>query len=228
MFCPKCGSANDDNSKFCLNCGHALTESTNEQAKPPAPPPPPPAPPPTQPVQGWAPPPAPAAPAPKKKKGCLIALIIVLILFILGGVLSFIGFRFFFNKVVADELANEYNYSQSEDMTQADLDDDDYEGGEFSFSGSWPDDPLLKDVPKPNVGSIFSASSEEDGITIMFSGWDKEAFLDYVKKLKKAGFDKNVEQVDMGFVSSYEADNGKVTVSLAHSVGFYVLTVDKK
>ncbi len=250
MLCPNCGSQNDDNSKFCLNCGQSLALNTNEQA---VAPPPPPAPPPAQPVQPppppqtWAPappPPAPAAPPPKKKnKGCLIAVIIVAILLVLGLVAGIIGFKVV-RKAINDELASEFGFSQNENKTQANDDDydddDDYDnndndngdddngGGNFSFSGSWPNDPLLKDVPKPSVGSIFSSSSDDDEITIMFTGWDKDAYNDYVKKLKKAGFNKNVDQVDMGFVSSYEADNGKVQVNVAQSMGFYILTVNKK
>lgn len=225
MLCPNCGSPNDDNSKFCLNCGQSLALNTNEQAA--APPPPP----------------APAAPPPKKKnKGCLIAVIIVAILLVLGLVAGIIGFKFV-RKAINDELASEFGFSQNENKTQANDDDydddDDYDNNDndndddngdsnFSFSGSWPNDPLLKDVPKPSVGSIFSSSSDDDEITIMFTGWDKDAYNDYVKKLKKAGFNKNVDQVDMGFASSYEADNGKVQVNIAQSMGFYVLTVNKK
>ena len=25
MFCPKCGTRNDDNVKFCVNCGNPLS-----------------------------------------------------------------------------------------------------------------------------------------------------------------------------------------------------------
>lgn len=251
MLCPKCGSQNDDSSKFCLNCGQALALNTNEQAA--TPPPSSPAPPPVQPAppaQTWAPPPSPVAPPPKKKnKGCMIAVIIVIILLILGLVAAgIIGFKVVRN-AINDELASEFEFSQNENKTQANNDgddnDDDYDnndndndynnddednngGGNFSFTGSWPDDPLLKDVPKPGVGSIFSSSSDDSEITIMFTGWDRETFVDYIEKLKKAGFDKNVDQVDMGFVSSYEADNGKVTVNLAQSMGYYILTVNEK
>jgi len=48
MFCPHCGTSNDDDARFCQECGAALTAATPRWAPPPPPPPavapPPPAP----------------------------------------------------------------------------------------------------------------------------------------------------------------------------------------
>ncbi len=34
MFCPKCGSQNDDNAAFCKSCGNALTKQQANEAQP--------------------------------------------------------------------------------------------------------------------------------------------------------------------------------------------------
>ncbi len=40
MFCPQCGTRNDDDARFCQECGAALTATTPRRTTPPPPPPP--------------------------------------------------------------------------------------------------------------------------------------------------------------------------------------------
>ena len=80
MFCPACGSEVSSTAQFCLSCGRSLADA----APPPPPASAPEAPgwgPPAAPAPGWAPP-----PAPKRRRGGLIAGIIIgLIVLLLVG-----------------------------------------------------------------------------------------------------------------------------------------------
>ena len=80
MFCNQCGSQNDNNAKFCNDCGADLSKQGSEKAKTvntseqPAP---------QQPIQ------QPVFQQPKKKsKGCLIAILIVVAIFV--GIMVFV------------------------------------------------------------------------------------------------------------------------------------------
>lgn len=68
---------------------------------------------------------------------------------------------------------------------------------------TWPSTEAGKQVPAPKslVGKL--AYSYDDHFRIFVGEMDREAFAEYVKECKKAGFDRNVEEYD----DHYSADN---------------------
>lgn len=97
----------------------------------------------------------------------------------------------------------------------------------LQLGGQWPDSPLLKDVPKPAFGTIFSVSMVEDEVTVTFSNWTPQQLTDYIGMVKAAGFTKDVEEVAAMGVSSYQANNGSFMINVAQAMGFYMITVTK-
>lgn len=86
---------------------------------------------------------------------------------------------------------------------------------------------LLKDVPKPAFGSIFSVSTSDDEVAVTFSGWNQEQLMDYIGLVKAAGFTKNAEEMTIMGMSTYEADNGSVRLEIVQAMGYYAITVEK-
>ena len=295
MLCPTCGAKNDDNSKFCLSCGGALNQAIAEtpaeapaaaaanHAVPPA----------TQePFPQYAPPAAPPAKAKKGGKGCIIAIIVVLVLAIAGVAVFFLVIKKgadiiddVINDITSTTTFTEQNSQQDTDTTtvnsentttagqpsqqeifdilsNSDLDGWDgnwnnltaeqkqaienyYEAlgqgiyfGENGFTfeedgetvqlgGQWPSSPLLKDVPKPAFGSIFSSSVADDEVVVLYSGWTPEQLAEYVGMVKAAGFTKNAGETNIMGISSYEADNGSIRIVVGNAMGFFTITAEK-
>lgn len=286
MLCPKCGASNDEHSKFCLSCGGPLNEATPPQTPEqttantvPAYQPP------TNPVPPYQPPAAPPAKA-KKGKGCLIALIVVLVLAIAGAAVFFFVIKRGVDKVVdeindlttvAEQTTQQQTTPQGENTTVAgqpsqqeiidilsgsDLDGWDgnwnnltseqkqalesyyaalgqdvyfgengitFKDGDdtIQLGGQWPNSPLLKDVPKPAFGSIFSVSTSDDEVAVTFSGWNQEQLMDYISLIKAAGFTKNAEEMTIMGMSTYEANNDSVKIEVVQAMGYYAITVSK-
>ncbi|HZK39231.1 MAG TPA: zinc ribbon domain-containing protein [Clostridia bacterium] len=238
MLCPKCGASNDDSSKFCLSCGGPLQQAVPPQTPPPVPPvtPVPPYQAPAQaghPVPPYQPPVGPPEKA-KKGKGCLIALIIFLILAIAGAAVFFFVIKkgvfdafdvlddIYKQTTVSDQKTQQQTIPQGEDgITFNDGDDT------VQLGGQWPNSPLLKDVPKPAFGSIFSVSTSDDEVAVTFSGWNQEQLMDYIGLVKAAGFTKNAEEMTIMGMSTYEADNGSVRLEIVQAMGYYAITVEK-
>ena len=118
MFCPKCGARNDDNVRFCVNCGSTLSASQQKnqfQQMPPL----------QQPNQFQQRPPLQQAPygqpmymQPKKSKaGVIIAIIAVLVIL---GVVATIWFNggFSFSNVKQAYIATAVDPTTSEPLDQ--------------------------------------------------------------------------------------------------------------
>jgi len=85
------------------------------------------------------------------------------------------------------------------------------------FSGTWPDSPLLKDVPKPTYGKITTTDIETDKAVILMTEVTTGNFNDYVSKVRSAGFTVNPEAVNAFGTVSYSATNSaglKIQVSM--------------
>ena len=100
------------------------------------------------------------------------------------------------------------------------------DGETVQLGGQWPDSPLLKDVPKPAFGSIFSSTVADDEVDVIYSGWTPEQLLTYVGMVKAAGFTKNAEEMNVMGMSSYDADNGSVSITVGNAMGFFTITVE--
>lgn len=101
------------------------------------------------------------------------------------------------------------------------------EDGTYTVGGQWPNSPLLKDVPKPAYGTIFSTSVEENEVVVTFSGWTPEQLVNYIGQVKAAGFTKDPNEVNFMGMTTYEAHNGSVRINVAQGRGFYAVSVEK-
>lgn len=101
------------------------------------------------------------------------------------------------------------------------------EDGTYTVGGQWPNSPLLKDVPKPTYGTIFSSSVEENEVVVTFSGWTPEQLVNYIGQVKAAGFTKDPNEVNFMGMTTYEAHNGSVRINVAQVMGFYAVSVEK-
>lgn len=101
------------------------------------------------------------------------------------------------------------------------------DGETVQLGGQWPNSPLLKDVPKATFGSLFSSSVADDEVDVIYSGWTPEQLTEYIGMVKAAGFTKNVEEMNVMGMSSYEADNGSVRITVGNAMGFFTITVEK-
>ncbi len=227
MYCPKCGATNDDTSKFCLGCGGPL----GQQAEPPAAAPPP--------APAYNAPPAyqpPQTNPPKKSHTGIIVVIALILVLAIGAAAVFFVLS---NKDDKDDK-NDKNSTTvvtttaKADTTKANATTDEESESQPStyFSnpfgtGTWPESPLLQDVPKPAYGSIFTTDVSEDEVVVTYSGWSTEQFTDYVGIVKAAGFDRDINEVNAFGVSTYEANNGNVKISVATVMGFYSITVNR-
>lgn len=227
MFCPKCGATNDDASKFCLSCGGPL-EAAAAQTPPAAPPPAP-----AYSTPAYQPP---QTTPPKKSHTGIIVIIVLLLVLAIGAAAVFFVLS---NKDEKDDKDSKNSTTVVTTAAQADTtkaaatNDDESESEPSTYfsnpfpSGTWPESPLLQDVPKPAYGSIFTTDVSEDEVVVTYSGWSTEQFTDYVGIVKAAGFDRDINEVNAFGVSTYEANNGNVKISVATVMGFYSITVDK-
>jgi uncharacterized protein YneF (UPF0154 family) len=89
------------------------------------------------------------------------------------------------------------------------------------FSGTWPDSPLLKDVPKPTFGKISTTDIETGKADIMMTAVTTANFNDYVSKVESAGFTINPDTVNAFGVVSYSATNSaglKIEISMVATI----------
>ena len=221
MFCPKCGATNDDSSKFCLSCGGPLGEQPAASPPPVQPP-----------VQNFYQPPPPAAPVKKSHTGLVVVIVLILVL-VIGAAAVFFVMSNKNDKNDKDSTTKATTSSQSATTkasttsgSQSTTQTTSYYSNPL-FTGTWPDSPLLADVPKPAYGTIFTTDVSETEVVITYSGWTTEQLVDYIGIVKAAGFDKDVSQANIMGASTYEANNGTVRINVATVMGFYAITVDK-
>lgn len=227
MFCPKCGATNDDTSKFCLGCGWPLSQP----ATPAAPPAPPAAPVYSAPPQYQAP----QSPPPKKGHAGIIIVVLLLVLAIAAA-----GVWFFF--IRDDDKDGKETTKQNTTVSattkpsttpeQGDEEDNTTSSDIYSFlSGTWPDSPLLADVPKPDFGSIATTSSDNDTVTVSIGNVTADNYNAYIEKIKNAGFDKDVSTANILGSQTYSANNGNgLEITVVNSIvltGWIVITVDR-
>jgi len=222
MYCPKCGATNDDTSKFCLGCGGPLGQQAESPAAAPPPAPVYNAPPAYQPPQ---------TNPPKKSHTGIIVVIALLLVLAIGAAVVFSVLSKKDDKddknsttVVATTAKTDTTKADATTEEESESQPSTYFSSPFP-SGTWPESPLLKDVPKPAYGSIFTTDVSEDEVVVTYSGWSAEQFTDYVGIVKAAGFDRDVSEVNGFGVSTYEANNGNVSISVATVMGFYSITV---
>jgi len=102
------------------------------------------------------------------------------------------------------------------------------------FGAGWPENEFTKQVPKPKFET--SVGIIEDYSCIMMTGATVDQLKDYVKELKKAGFDKNDNTEDQNIlgiqVYSYSASNGKgyrVEIGYAgYAMGMSAITISRE
>ena len=86
---------------------------------------------------------------------------------------------------------------------------------------------MLKDVPKPTFGSIFTSTVADTEVDVVYSGWTPEQFAQYLNMVKAAGFTKNAGETNIMGISSYEADNGSIRIVVGNAMGFFTITAEK-
>lgn len=76
------------------------------------------------------------------------------------------------------------------------------------YGGSWPDYAMLKNIPKPSVGTVATTEEVEGKMAgVMLVDMTLEDCKEYAEGLTDAGFDQNVIESDMQGMYSYSADN---------------------
>ena len=98
------------------------------------------------------------------------------------------------------------------------------------FSVTWPENEFTRQVPKPKF-EVGLGAADENSFGILTSA-SVDQLKDYVKDLKKAGFDKNDNTEDQNIfgmqVYSYEAHDGKgYKVEIAYAMGMSTITITK-
>jgi len=73
----------------------------------------------------------------------------------------------------------------------------------------WAENGILKRVPEPAFGDIFTSSVEEKSVSVSFVNVTAEAIAAYVAQLKAAGLTQNVTEYTSSCCGTvFEADNG--------------------
>lgn len=223
MLCPKCGSNNDDHSKFCLSCGGPLNQAVPTQT--PAPP--------ANPVPPYqAPYQPPAAPTKAKKggKGCLIAVLVVFLVLVVAGVGIFFALS---NKDDKDEkTTTDLTTSLSVTTTQvgdttAVAEDasqpsaDELQGilgglGYGDWDGTWNN---LTAEQKQALENYYAALGEdirftEDGLVFV----DEDGnVITWGGKWPNSPLMKDVPKVDFGTIFTTTTDTDKVTILISNA-----------
>ena len=90
------------------------------------------------------------------------------------------------------------------------------------LGGKWPDSALIKDVPKPDFGKIFSNEVKATEVTVILTEVTEANFNDFIAKVKDAGFIKSAEEFNMYGTHSYSASNDsgiKISIAMTAVVG---------
>jgi len=98
------------------------------------------------------------------------------------------------------------------------------------FSAGWPENEFTKLVPTPKFETTLGLPIDDGFGALTVASVDE--LKDYVKDLKKAGFDKSAETTDESFfgvaVYNYTATNNKgYTVEVIYSMGMSAITIKK-
>ena len=109
----------------------------------------------------------------------------------------------------ADAAANGYEIDWNADGSLVIIED----GSAINTAGTWPQNEFTADLPVPGKDMITASEVSEDGCTIMMT-WTAEDAKAYAGELKKAGFDRGVEEQDLASMGMYtfSASNGEYTV----------------
>ena len=97
------------------------------------------------------------------------------------------------------------------------------------FNAEWPENEFTKLIPKPAF-NISVSSSDGAALSVTALGVTTDQLKDYVKELKRAGFDQNQAFSDTAMLGiySYKADNGKgYTVEVSSVLGINTIAVRK-
>jgi hypothetical protein len=154
------------------------------------------------------------------------------------GILNGLGYNDWdgnWNSLTAEQKAAIENYysalGENIKFTEDGLVMVDENGNVISWGGKWPSSALLADVPKANFGSIFSSSVEADTVAIVISGATVANFTEYVSKVKSAGFNNDISEVNVMGAATYTASNGKgveiTVVNYIAMTGLLAITVEK-
>ena len=108
--------------------------------------------------------------------------------------------------------------------------EDPFSGLGQMFSATWPENEFTKQVPKPKFET--SIGVVEDYSCSILTGASVDQLKDYVKDLKKAGFDKNADTQDQNVfgmqVYGYTASNNKgYGVEIAYAMGMSTITISR-
>ncbi len=104
--------------------------------------------------------------------------------------------------------------------------------GTTQIGGEWPNNEFTKQVPKPDFGELFGASTQEKSFVVMFTDAKMDDVRAYIEKVKAKGFTINPETTDetaMGVTAlSYTAENAAgYKVEIASVVGMNSITISK-
>lgn len=112
------------------------------------------------------------------------------------------------------------------------IESSDGESGELSFGGDWPENEFTRLLPKPDMGLAMAAVAEGE-FTVVFTDATIDKLKDYVKDLKRHGFDDvdTEEEIAMFGMSMYTfiAENKKgyrVEITSAMGINGMIVTKD--
>ena len=111
------------------------------------------------------------------------------------------------------------------------IESSDGESGEFSFGGDWPENEFTKLLPRPKM-RLAMAAVAEGKFTVVFTDATIDKLKDYVKDLKRHGFDDvdTEEEIAMFGMSMYTfiAENKKgYKVEITSAMGVNSMIVAK-
>lgn len=101
------------------------------------------------------------------------------------------------------------------------------DGTEVTMGGTeWPENDLLKDVPKFDKGTINGVTESDALVMILIDNVEQKDFESYCEEIKKR-FTENSMSFDIDDVISYGADNGKgVYAQVAYNTSDSTLSIN--
>ena len=124
----------------------------------------------------------------------------------------------------ADAAANGYEIDWNADGSLVIIEN----GSAINTAGTWPQNEFTADLPVPGKDMITASEVSEDGCIIMMT-WTAEDAKAYAMELKKAGFDRGVEEQDLASMEMYtfSASNGEYTVTAMLAGGSGGIEIEK-